>query len=96
MMQTGNSTDQLSRLQDETMRQLEVIAAAIDSGQVTLDEGTARADALVHESAEKSAVLTQERLLAAQRLRGRKQLQFAVAGLALALALLIGAVMFTS
>lgn len=67
MPKQDNSTDEIVRLQEQTMRQLDSISKDIESGFTTVEAGSKRAAALVQESQAKSSILARERAKQVQR-----------------------------
>jgi hypothetical protein len=80
MPKQDNSTDEIVRLQEQTMRQLDSISKDIESGFTTVEAGSKRAVALVQESQAKSSILARER---AKQVRRRKLGSWLLLGVAL-------------
>ncbi|MDR6675639.1 hypothetical protein [Xanthomonas sp. 1678] len=62
MARSDGTNDEYDRLQQDLMRQLDAIANDIDAGRLTLEEASARSNALIEETQAKSAPLLASRI----------------------------------
>ena len=69
MRQHDSSADEVEKLQQETMRQLDSISKEIEAGTTTLEAGSKRAEALVKESQVRISILAEKREKEIQRKR---------------------------
>lgn len=73
MARPDATNDEYDRLQQDLMRQLDAIANDIDAGRLTLDEASARSNALIEETQAKSAPLLASRVVQHRRTRRRSR-----------------------
>lgn len=67
MPKQDSTSDEIKRLQEQTMRQLDSISKDIEAGFTTLEAGSKRAEALIQESQARGSILSEKGAKEVQR-----------------------------